>query len=307
LLECRMLFLSQFANAMVIGTLYALMALGLSLIFGVLKLVNFAHGESMMVGGYLYYFLATSFIVHLLGLPLVVALAATVPVLFFFGFILEQTFLRPAYNRRTARYDEYVILVTFTLGIFLQNLALPLFGPYNRQAPAIFKGRIRIGDLIIAGDRLTGAVIAFAVIGVLFIFLYRTYWGKGLRAVSQNPEAAASLGINVPRMRSMAFGIGISLTGIAGALLGPIFLVNPVMGVPFAVKAFVIVVLGGMGSIKGTIVGAFILAVVESFGSVLLPDPTRALAYKDAYGLLLLIVTLMFRPQGLFGEKVRRA
>ena len=302
-----MLFLSQFANALVIGTLYALMALGLSLIFGVLKLVNFAHGESMMVGGYLYYFLATSFIVHLLGLPLIVALAATVPVLFFFGFILEKTFLRPAYNRRTARYDEYVILVTFTLGIFLQNLALPLFGPYNRQAPAIFKGRIRIGDLIIAGDRLTGAVIALAVIGVLFIFLYRTYWGKGLRAVSQNPEAAASLGINVPRMRSMAFGIGISLTGIAGALLGPIFLVNPVMGVPFAVKAFVIVVLGGMGSIKGTILGAFILAFVESFGSILLPDPTRALAYKDAYGLLLLIVTLMFRPQGLFGEKVRRA
>ncbi len=302
-----MLFLSQFANALVIGTLYALMALGLSLIFGVLKLVNFAHGESMMVGGYLYYFLATSFIVHLLGLPLVVALAATVPVLFFFGVILEQTFLRPAYNRRTARYDEYVILVTFTLGIFLQNLALPLFGPYNRQAPALFKGRIRIGDLIIAGDRLTGAVIAFAVIGLLFFFLYRTYWGKGLRAVSQNPDAAASLGINVPRMRSMAFGIGISLTGIAGALLGPIFLVNPVMGVPFAVKAFVIVVLGGMGSIKGTIVGAFILAIVESFGSILLPDPTRALAYKDAYGLLLLVVTLLFRPQGLFGEKVRRA
>jgi branched-chain amino acid transport system permease protein len=307
LTERRMLFLSQFANALVIGILYALMALGLSLIFGVLKLVNFAHGESMMVGGYLYYFLATSFIVHLLGLPLIVALAATVPVLFIFGFILEQMFLRPAYNRRTARYDEYVILVTFTLGIFLQNLALPLFGPYNRQAPALFKGRIRIGDLIIAGDRLTGAVIAFLVIVVLFFFLYRTYWGKGLRAVSQNPEAAASLGINVPRMRSTAFGIGISLTGIAGALLGPIFLVNPVMGVPFAVKAFVIVVLGGMGSIKGTIVGAFILAVVESFGSILLPDPTRALAYKDAYGLLLLILTLMFRPQGLFGEKVRRA
>ena len=302
-----MYFLAQFSNALIIGTLYALMALGLSLIFGVLKLVNFAHGESLMVGGYLYYFLATSFIVHLLGLPLIVALAATVPVLFFLGVVLEKTLLRPAYNRRTARYDEYVILVTFTLGIFLQNLALPLFGPYNRQAPAIFKGRVHIGDLIIAGDRLTGAGIAVLVIGALFFFLYRTYWGKGLRAVSQNPDAAASLGINVPRMRSMAFGIGISLTGIAGTLLGPIFLVNPVMGVPFAVKAFVIVVLGGMGSIKGTILGAFILAIVEIFGSILLPDPTRALAYKDAYGLLLLVLTLMFRPQGFFGEKVRRA
>ena len=302
-----MLFLSQFANALVIGTLYALMALGLSLIFGVLKLVNFAHGDSLMIGGYLYYLLATSFIVHLFGLPLIVALMATAPVIFFFGVVLERAFLRPAYQRKTARYDEYVILVTFTLGIFLQNLALPLFGPYNRQAPAIFKGRVRIGDLIIAGDRLTGAVIAVIVICLLFFFLYRTYLGKGLRAVAQNPDAASILGINVPRMRSMAFGIGIALTGIAGALLGPIFLVNPVMGVPFAVKAFVIVVLGGMGSIKGTIVAAYILALVEIFGSILLPDPTRALAYKDAYGLLLLVLTLLLRPQGLFGEKERRA
>ena len=302
-----MLLLSQFANALVIGTLYALMALGLSLIFGVLKLVNFAHGESLMVGGYLYYFLATSFIVHMFGLPLVVALAASAPVIFFFGVVLERLFLRPAYQAKTARYDEYVILVTFTLGIFLQNLALPLFGPYNRQAPAIFKGRVRIGDLIIAGDRLTGAVIAFMVIVLLLIFLYRTYLGKGLRAVAQNPAAAAIIGIKVAHMRSIAFGLGIALSGIAGSLLGPIFLVNPVMGVPFAVKAFVIVVLGGMGSIKGTIVGAYILAIVESFGSILLPDPTRALAYKDAYGLLLLVVTLLLRPQGLFGEKERRA
>jgi branched-chain amino acid transport system permease protein len=125
--------------------------------------------------------------------------------------------------------------------------------------------------------------------------------------VAQNPNAASILGIKVPQMRGMAFGIGLSLTGIAGALLGPIFLVNPVMGVPFAVKAFVIVVLGGMGSIKGTIVAAYILAIVEIFGSILLPDPTRALAYKDAYGLLLLVLTLLLRPQGLFGEKERRA
>ena len=302
-----MLFISQLANALVIGTLYALMALGLSLIFGVLKLVNFAHGESLMVGGYLYYFLATSFIVNSLGLPLPIALIATIPLAYLFGLILEKVFLRSAYVRKMARYDEYVILVTFALGIFLQNLALPIFGPYNRQAPAIFKGRIRIGELIIAGDRITAAMIAFIVIGILLFFLYRTYLGKGLRAVAQNPSAASIVGMKVSRMRGMAFGIGVSLAGIAGALLGPIFLVNPGMGIPFAVKAFVIVVLGGMGSIKGTIVGAFILAIVESFGSILLPDPSRALAYKDAYGLLLLVIILLVRPQGLFGERERRA
>jgi branched-chain amino acid transport system permease protein len=206
-----------------------------------------------------------------------------------------------------ARYDEYVILVTFTLGIFLQNLALPIFGPYNRQAPALFKGRVTIGDLVIAGDRITAAGIAFIIIGVLLFFLYRTYLGKGLRAVAQNPGAAAIAGINVSRMRGLAFGVGISLSGISGALFGPIFIVNPGMGIPFAVKAFVIVVLGGLGSIKGSIIGAYLLAVVESFGSVYLPDPTRALAYKDAYGLLLLILVLLVRPQGLFGERERRA
>jgi branched-chain amino acid transport system permease protein len=302
-----MLVIAQLVNALTIGTLYALMALGLSLIFGVLKLVNFAHGESMMVGGYLYYFLATSFLVTSFGIPLYLAFILTIPFLYLFGIIIEKIFLRSAYGRNMARYDEYVILVTFTLGIFLQNLALPIFGPYNRQAPALFKGRVIVGDLVIVGDRITAAGIAFIIIGVLLFFLYRTYLGKGLRAVAQNPAAASIIGIKVSRMRGLAFGVGISLSGISGALLGPIFIVNPGMGIPFAVKAFVIVVLGGMGSIKGSLIGAYLLAIVESFGSVYLPDPTRALAYKDAYGLLLLILVLLVRPQGLFGEKERRA
>jgi branched-chain amino acid transport system permease protein len=125
--------------------------------------------------------------------------------------------------------------------------------------------------------------------------------------VAQSPAASAIVGIKVIRMRAAAFGLGITLAGMAGALFGPIFLVNPEMGTSFAVKAFVIVVLGGMGSLKGSIVGAYLLAIVESFGSILLPDPTRALAYKDAYGLLLLVIILLVRPQGLFGEKERRA
>jgi branched-chain amino acid transport system permease protein len=141
----------------------------------------------------------------------------------------------------------------------------------------------------------------------LIFFLYRTYSGKGLRAVAQSPAAAAIVGIKVLRMRSVAFGLGITLAGVAGALFGPIFLVNPEMGTSFAVKAFVIVVLGGMGSIRGSIIGGYLLAMVESFGSILLLDPSRALAYKDAYGLLLLVFILLVRPQGLFGEKERRA
>jgi branched-chain amino acid transport system permease protein len=296
-----MLYLSQLANALVIGTLYALMSLGLSLIFGVLKLVNFAHGEFLMMGGYIYFLLAS------LGLPLPLALALSMPLLFVVGLGVERGFLQDPYKQKMARYDEYVILVTFALGLFIQNLALPIFGPYNRQAPPLLNGSIRIGELIIGADRLTGALMAFLVIAGLIFFLYRTYSGKGLRAVAQSPAAASIVGIKVLRMRAVAFGLGIILAGMAGALFGPIFLVNPEMGTSFAVKAFVIVVLGGMGSIKGSILGAYLLAIVESFGSILLPDPSRALAYKDAYGLLLLVIILLVRPQGLFGERERRA
>lgn len=296
-----MLYLSQLANALVIGTLYALMSLGLSLIFGVLKLVNFAHGEFLMMGGYTYFLLAA------LGLPLPLALAFSMPLLFAVGLGVERGFLQDPYKQRMARYDEYVILVTFALGLFIQNLALPIFGPYNRQAPSLLSGSVRIGELIIGADRLTGALMAILIIAGLIFFLYRTYAGKGLRAVAQSPAAAAIVGIKVIRMRAVAFGLGITLAGMGGALFGPIFLVNPEMGTSFAVKAFVIVVLGGMGSLKGSIVGAYLLAIVESFGSILLPDPTRALAYKDAYGLLLLVIILLVRPQGLFGEKERRA
>ncbi len=296
-----MIYFYQLANALVIGTLYALMAVGLSLIFGVLKLVNFAHGEFLMVGGYVYFIFAA------LKLPLPLALAVGMPLLFLFGVAVERLFLSGPYQKKMPRYDEYVILVTFALGIFLQNFALPLFGPYNRQAPPLFQGSVRIGDLIVGGDRLAGAAVAFIVIGCLLWLLYRTYTGKALRAVAQSPSASAITGIRVLRTRSVAFGLGATLAGVAGALFGPIFLVHPEMGTTFAVKAFVIVVLGGMGSIRGSIVGAYILAIVESFGSILLLDPSRALAYKDAYGLLLLVIILILRPQGLFGEKERRA
>jgi branched-chain amino acid transport system permease protein len=227
--------------------------------------------------------------------------------LFIVGLAVERVFLQDPYKKKMARYDEYVILVTFALGLFIQNLALPIFGPYNRQAPPLLKGSVQIGELIIGADRLTGALMAVLVMGGLIYFLYRTYPGKGLRAVAQSPAAAAIVGIKVLRMRAVAFGLGITLAGVAGALFGPIFLVNPEMGTSFAVKAFVIVVLGGMGSVKGSILGGYLLAVVESFGSILLPDLSRALAYKDAYGLMLLVIILLVRPQGLFGEKERRA
>ena len=299
--------IEQIINALMMGTLYALMAVGLSLIFGVLKLVNFAHGEALMIGGYIFYFLATSFLVKNMGMPLPIILLATIPFLYLTGIIIEKYFIRDAFQRKMARFEEYVILMTFMLSIFMQNLVLPIFGPYNRQPPTIYEGYIQIGGLIISGERIIAAVFALIIITVFLLFLYKTYLGKGLRAVAQNPDSAAVTGIDVAKMRTMAFGIGICLSGLAGALLGPVFLVSPTMGISFAIKAFVIVVIGGMGSIKGSIIAAYLLAMVESLGSLFFLDPSRAMAYREAYGLLLLILILSIRPQGLFGELERRA
>lgn len=297
-----MFYLEQVLNALVIGTIYALMAVGLSLIFGVLKLVNFSHGQMLMLGGYLYLVLA-----KWLGLTPVPGLLLCLPILYGFGLAVEWTLIRTKGKERIPRYDEYVTMATFALGLFLQNVALPLFGPYNKQAPALFKLKVQVGNLAISGDRLAAAITAFVVISALVLFLYRTYAGKALRAVAQNPFSAAIVGINVIRTQRMAFALGATLSGASGALLGSVFLVHPDMGLSFAIKAFVIVVLGGMGSIWGSVLGAYLLALVESLGSVFIPDMTRALAYKDAYGLLLLILILLLRPQGLFGEKGRRA
>ncbi|MCK5849753.1 MAG: branched-chain amino acid ABC transporter permease, partial [Kiritimatiellae bacterium] len=275
-----MIYLEQLINALIVGSVYALMALGLSLIFGVLRLVNFAHAQAIMVGGFFYFYLATLADLQS-SVWFFAALLATIPFLFGFGVLLERGFLRPAYQEKVARFEEYVILITFALGLFLQNIALPLFGPYHRQPPAIFKGRVTFGELVISGDRLTASCMSVVIIIALLLFLYRTFPGKGLRAVAQSPEAAAISGVNVPRTRTLAFGLGITLTGLAGGLLGPVFLVGPTMGATFAIKAFVIVVLGGMGSIGGSIIGAFLLALVESFAMVLIPDISRAMAYKD--------------------------
>jgi branched-chain amino acid transport system permease protein len=297
-----MYFAAQVLNALVIGILYALSASGLALIFGILRVVNFAHGEFYMVGGYLYYFLTVS-----AGVPPILAVAISVGVLFVFGLVVERMLIRRADTPAVERRAEYVILITFALSMFLQNAFLVLFGPWNMQPTSMFTGSLRVGDLVIGGDRLAAFATGVVLVGILIYVLQRTFVGRALRAVSQHREGAAVVGINPVRMGALAFGIGSALAGAAGALIGPIFLVNSRMGILPGVKAFVIIVLGGMGSVKGSVLGALLLALVESFGSILIPDPSRALAYKDAYGLLVLVLVLLLRPEGLFGEWARRA
>lgn len=291
----------QLINGLIISVFYALAALGLSLIFGVLKIVNFAHGELYMVGGFAYYALAS-----VLGLPPVGAIVMACAVLFVVGMGIERLLIRPVHEGKVERADEYAIMITFGLAILLQNLMLSVFGPWTKRPPAVFRGRVEIGELIISGDRLAAAALGVVLICVIVYALRYTWAGKAIRALSQDRETAAVVGVDVRLTGMLAFGLGSALAGAAGALIGPVFLVYPTMGVIPVIKAYVIVVLGGMGSVPGAILGAFILGEVENLATVMIPDTTRAVAYKDAYGLVLLVLVLLLRPQGLFGERTRR-
>lgn len=294
-------FAEQMLNGLVISVFYALTALGLSLIFGVLRIVNFAHGELYMMGGFAYYVLTVP-----LGVPPVLAVLSASVAVFLVGAVLEWLLIRPIHQGKVDRPDEYAIMITFALAILLQNLALSVFGPWSQRPPAVFQGRVEIGALIISGDRLAASAIGIALIVATILGLQYSWAGKAVRAVSQDREATEVLGVNVNLAGMFAFGVGAALAGAAGALMGPVFNVTPTMGVIPVVKAYVVVVLGGLGSLRGAILGALILGQAEIVAMILIPDTTRALAYKDAYGLALLILVLLLRPQGLFGEEGRR-
>jgi branched-chain amino acid transport system permease protein len=292
----------QALNGLIISTFYALIALGLAIIFGVLRIVNFAHGEFYMLGGY-----AAYLVVSVLGMPPIVGVIAAAAALLVFGGLIEWTLIRPVYQGKVDRPDEYAIMITFALSVLLISLANSIFGPWPQRPAPIYRGRVEIGELIVSGDRLAAAGAALVlIVGVILVLRY-TWMGRAVRAVSQDRAAAEIFGVDIDRTSMLAFGAGAALAGAAGALIGPVFNVTPPMGIIPVVKAYIVVVLGGLGSIPGALVGALILGQVESFATVLIPDTTRALAYKDAYGLIVLIVILLLRPQGLFGRKERRA
>jgi branched-chain amino acid transport system permease protein len=290
--------LSQIVNGLIFGLIYGLIALGLTIIFGIMRVVNFAHGEFLMLGGYaLYLFTVTFGLPPLVGLPLSMACVAA------FGVATERVLLRPIYTTRIERPEEYAIILTFGLSLFLQNGALATAGAYEYTPESFWPGSVPvIGDLWLSGDRLFAAGMAVVLIVATLLVMYRTWLGRALMATAQNRVGATVSGINAIAMNMTAVALAGLLAGAAGALLSPIFLVYPDVGVVPVVKAFVILVLGGMGSIPGAVAAALILGLVESLGSVYI-----SLAYRDVYSFLVLIAVLLIRPYGLFGQKERRA
>ncbi|RMF94214.1 MAG: branched-chain amino acid ABC transporter permease [Nitrospinota bacterium] len=288
----------QVMNGLMIGLIYGLMALGLSIIFGIMRIVNFAHGELYMLGGYASYYLTEGW----LHLPPLLALPLSMLLVFFVGVFIERSLLRPVYTQRLERAGEYAIIMTFGLSIFLQNGALLLFGRTEKTPAAFLERPINlIGNLTIGGDRVFAAVVAFFFLIVTYLVFKKTWIGRALQATAQSRVGASVVGIHIIHMNALALGIGAALAAAGGALLGPIFLVYPEMGLLPVVKAFVIIVLGGMGSIPGSIIGSVLLGLIESLGAVFIH-----VSYRDVYGFIILIVVLLIRPAGLFGAIERR-
>ena len=298
--------LSQIVNGVIFGLIYALIALGLTVVFSIMRVVNFSHGEFYMLGGYTLYALTAGAVTLFsipLSLPTIVALPLAMAAVAVFGVAVERGLLRPVYTARMDRPEEYAIILTFGLSLFLQYGALTTVGAYEMTPGSFWEGSKHIlGDLYLAGDRLFAAGVSALLIGATLFFVYGTWTGRALMATAQNRVGATIVGVNPIRMNVIAMALAGLLAGAAGALLAPVFLVYPDVGQIPVIKAFVIIVLGGMGSIPGAVVAAIILGLVESLGSVYI-----SVAYRDVFAFLVLIGVLLFRPHGLFGQKERRA
>ena len=289
MLEFGILFPSVL-NGLTTGAVYALIALGLTLIYGVLHIINFAHGAALMVALYAVYLLKTQW-----GLDPYLALPLVVPGMFALGYALQRGIV----NRASHGKDENILLVTLGLSIVLENLALMLFKSDTRTIETAYTlTTVPIGPAFIALPKLVAFAGALAASAILLWIVTRTDLGRAIRAVAKEKHGAKLMGIDVDHVYAMCFGIGLACLGAAACFLLPAYYVNPQVGGGFVLVAFTIVVLGGMGSFAGALVGGLLIGVVESLGGLFLGESLGQIGIFAIF-----IAVLLFRPQGLFGSK----
>ncbi len=277
-------------NGITTGAVYALIALGLTLIYGVLHIINFAHGASLMVALYGVYFLKEK-----LGIDPYMALPIMVPAMFALGYLLQ----RGVINRASHGKDENILLVTLGLSIVLENLALLFFKSDTRNIETAYTlTTVNIGPAMIALPKLVAFAGALVVSSVLLAVMRYTDLGRAIRAVAKEKHGARLMGIDVDHVYAMCFGIGLACLGAAACFLLPAYYVNPLVGSGFVLVAFTIVVLGGMGSFVGALVGGLLIGVVESVGGLYLGE---SLGQVGIFAIF--IAVLLFRTQGLFGAR----
>ena len=277
-------------NGVTTGAVYALIALGLTLIYGVLHIINFAHGAALMVALYAVYLLKTQF-----GIDPYLALPIVVPGMFVLGYALQRGII----NRAGHGKDENILLVTLGLAIVLENAALLVFKSDTRTIETAYTlTTVAIGPAMIALPKLVAFGGALAASALLLLILTRTDLGRAIRAVAKEKHGAKLMGIDVDHVYAMCFGIGLACLGAAACFLLPAYYVNPQVGAGFVTVAFTIVVLGGMGSFVGALVGGLLIGVVESLGGLYLGESLGQIGIFAVF-----IAVLLFRPQGLFGAR----
>lgn len=276
-------------SGILLGGIYAIISIGLTMIFGVIRIVNFAHGEFLMLAMYFTYMLFQR------GLDPYKSVVFIAPVFFLVGVLVQRILIQPILETP----PTVKILSTLGLSVALQNLALMLWKADYRTIKTSYQDAVlRIGPTVLSYPKLIAFLVTMLIAALLFIFLKGTFLGKAIRAVAQDREAAKLMGINVYNVYLIAFGIGIALVGVAGALLMPIYYVFPTVGQLFVLISFVVVVLGGMGSIPGAFVGGLIIGVVESLAGAFI-DPQL----KEAVYFVIFFLLLLFKPSGIFGVK----
>jgi branched-chain amino acid transport system permease protein len=284
--------LQHLVNALILGGTYALLGIGLTLIFGIMRVVNFAHGELYAFGAYMMYLwvmvLGANFY---LALPLAVLLGVGL------GALMELVLLR----RLQGADIDTTMLVMIGASMVLQNTEQLAWSGIAKSIDTPFPSApLVLGGVSVSWNRLFVFVVALALIAGSYALINRTRMGKAMRATFQDRETAALMGVDIRAIHTATFALGSGLAAAAGALLGPVFVVTPTMGDLASVKAFAIVILGGLGSIPGATIGGFILALMEELGAGYVSS-----GYRDAMGFLLIIAILMLKPTGLFAQKER--
>jgi branched-chain amino acid transport system permease protein len=272
-----------------IGGIYALMSMGLTLIFGVLRIVNFAHGEFLMLAMY-----GAWAITKMLGLNPYFAALAIVPAMFLFGAVVHQVIVRPALDKP----HLVGVFATMGLSILMQNAALMVMTADLWDVPPIFGRSVEVGPFYFKAELLLGFAVTILCSLFLQWLIRSTYLGKAIRATVQDGEAAMLMGIPVPRIFLITFASGSALVGLSACMMMPLFSVFPTVGLNFVLIAFVIVVLGGMGSIEGALIGGMCLGVVQPVNSYYV-----APAYGQMFYFVLFLLVMIFRPNGLLGQK----
>lgn len=286
-----MILLQNIINGILIGGLYGLAAVGFSLVWGVMGLINLAHGSLIMVGAYVAFWGFSA-----LHLDPFVGILPAMVVLFIIGYLTQRYLVNPVLRGSLIM----VMMLTFGIDLVLQNLGLWLFTADYRSVTTAYAGAgLSLGPVVVPYTRLAIGVLALVLAVAVHQFLTRTRMGRAIQATAQNREAAQLTGVPVQHIFALTFGVGAAVAGAAGAMVSTIQAISPTMGAAFLTKAFVVTVLGGLGHVSGAVLGGIVLGLAESLGAAFFGP-----GYQEATGFLLLVLILILRPQGLFGRRV---